>query len=87
MLEKYRATIHGDIIEWDGQEPNGVMDDEGLKVEIIVVSKKKIWPKSDGEKMAAALSEIASRGGIKSIPDPVAWQREIREDRPLPGRD
>lgn len=23
----------------------------------------------------------------KSIPDPLAWQRKIRADRPLPGRD
>ncbi len=32
--------------------------------------------------------EIIRRGGSgKSIPDPLAWQREIRADRPLPGRD
>ena len=24
--------------------------------------------------------------GFKGIPDPSAWQREIRQDRPLPGR-
>jgi len=34
-----------------------------------------------------ALRGIAARGGIQSIPDPVAWQREIRKDRPLPGRE
>ncbi len=32
------------------------------------------------------LEQIAARGGV-DIPDPVAWQREVREDRPLPGRD
>ena len=31
--------------------------------------------------MAEALERIAARGGIDSIPDPVAWQREMREDR------
>lgn len=25
-------------------------------------------------------------GGIPSIPDPVAWQKEIRKDKPLTGR-
>lgn len=25
--------------------------------------------------------------GLGSIKDPVAWQREIRQDRPLPGRE
>jgi len=31
---------------------------------------------------------IVARGGDgTSIADPLAWQREIRQDRPLPGRD
>jgi hypothetical protein len=34
--------------------------------------------------MLSALERIAARGGIESIPDPVAWQREIRTDRDLP---
>ena len=38
---------------------------------------------SRGKEMADALQKIASRGGISSITDPVAWQREIRKDRPL----
>ena len=39
------------------------------------------------ERAMNALRRIALRGGIRSIPDPVAWQREIRKDRPLPGRE
>lgn len=35
----------------------------------------------------SALEELAILGGIASIPDPPAWQRDIREDRPLPGRE
>ena len=34
-----------------------------------------------------SLRRIAARGGIKNIPDPARWQREIRQDRPLPGRE
>jgi hypothetical protein len=34
------------------------------------------------------LRKIAESGGLKHIiPDPVAWQKEIRKDRPLPGRE
>lgn len=34
------------------------------------------------------MRSIARRGTLaKAIPDPVAWQKEIRKDRPLPGRD
>lgn len=33
------------------------------------------------------LRRLASRGGLKSIPDPVLWQQDIRQERPLPGRE
>lgn len=39
------------------------------------------------EQGMAALSRIAARGGIAGISDPLAWQREQRADRPLPGRE
>lgn len=35
----------------------------------------------------AALDRIAARGGIAGIDDPLAWQREQRADRNLPGRE
>jgi len=35
-----------------------------------------------------ALLELRKLGGLReAIPDPSAWQREQREDRPLPGRE
>ena len=40
-----------------------------------------------GVRALTSLRRIAARGGIKHIPDPARWQREIRQDRPLPGRE
>lgn len=41
-----------------------------------------------GEKMAQALEALAQNVDIsQTIPDPVAWQKEQRKDRKLPGRD
>ncbi len=35
-----------------------------------------------------ALKELRKLGGLRHvIPDPAAWQREQRKERPLPGRD
>jgi hypothetical protein len=35
-----------------------------------------------------ALQALRALGGLRDvIPDPAAWQRELRQDRPLPGRD
>ncbi len=86
MLEKYRATIHGDKIEWDDDVPQSVRDKKSLTVDVTVVTSRQKLKKPDGEKMADALAKIAAMGGITSIKDPVKWQREIRKERPLPGR-
>jgi len=37
--------------------------------------------------MATALAAIADAGGLSEFGDPTDWQREIRVDRALPGRD
>jgi hypothetical protein len=42
--------------------------------------------KSQGQRAGDILQEIADRGGL-GISDPVAWQREVRKDRELPGRN
>ena len=39
------------------------------------------------EKAFAALRRLHERNPYRDIEDPVAWQREIRKDRPLPGRE
>ncbi|HZG42991.1 MAG TPA: hypothetical protein VEY93_08525 [Longimicrobium sp.] len=36
---------------------------------------------------ADALAQLAKMGAFDHIEDPGEWQREIREDRPLPGRE
>lgn len=86
MTEKYRATIHGDRIEWSGGAPEDVDNNIVLTVDVTILKTERTAKKPNGNKMADALAKIAARGGVKSIPDPSKWQREIRKDRPLPGR-
>ena len=39
------------------------------------------------EQRREAFATLRALGGLRDvIPDPVAWQREQRKDRPLPGR-
>ncbi len=38
-------------------------------------------------KRAAALEAVRAMNPYRDIPDPVAWQRQIREDVILPGRE
>ncbi len=52
---------------------------------------KRVIPTATPEmlaKRAAAFEAIRAMGGLKDvIPDPAAWQREMREDVVLPGRE
>ena len=42
----------------------------------------------NGKKIADILNRMAAReSAFSDITDPVEWQRKIRKDRPLPGRD
>lgn len=50
-------------------------------------TKTKRYPKKDQEKVQRLWAELQALKPFKDINDPVAWQREIRKDRPLPGRD
>jgi hypothetical protein len=85
MATTYKAILNGDRLQWLGEAPetNG-----GIPVEIKVVSPSAPPDPADrGAAMAAALQKIADAGGVPEIPDPIAWQRETRKDRPLPGRE
>ena len=39
------------------------------------------------ERRKVALAEVRRLDPYRGVTDPVAWQREIRQDRPLPGRE
>ena len=85
-MEKYRATIRGNTVEWDGDAPPEVNEGKSVTVVITIRETPVAQSEEDRRRGVAALREIAARGGIKAIPDPVKWQREIRKDRRLPGR-
>lgn len=73
------------------QLPDEVSDDDLNRVlELVEQLNGKVLErprKPDPIAALAALQRIADRGGIPSIPDPSAWQREIRKDKLLYGRE
>lgn len=84
MLPTYPAVLSGDRIVWSGDAPPGLAV-TGVPVHITLLTPPS--PAADrGRRMAAALEEVAARGGLASITDPLAWEREQRIDRELPGR-
>lgn len=66
--------------------PKAELDKLGLKKGDHVELKLQS-PKADAKKAVALLKELSlMNGALSRIEDPLAWQREIRKDRPLPGR-
>ncbi len=88
MPQTYRAIIEDDRIVWkDDVHPDTIR--RALEVQVTVPADSpqvSDWP-ARRERALAAMRRIAQRGGLEGIGDPVAWQREVREDRPLPGRE
>ena len=84
--QTYRAVLRGDYVEWiDGRpDPRTPAD-----VEITVLQSESEEERlARGIRMARALERVSqAKGAFSEIADPVAWQREIRQDRPLPGRE
>lgn len=39
------------------------------------------------QNLAASLRQLAQSAAFSEIKDPVAWQKKVREDKPLFGRD
>ncbi len=86
MLATYKARLHGSSIYWTDERPLPDMTDQDIEVLITVLSVIHQPVKSEEkreEQIARCLEKIAQTGGIAGIADPVAWQRELRQDRQL----
>ena len=84
MLRTYEGILKGNRVQWAGEEPPD--SDRPLRVHITVLEKETPQEKR-GEQMADALSKLAESSAFSGIEDPSTWQRELRQDRSLPGRD
>ncbi|HEU0016188.1 MAG TPA: hypothetical protein VFQ45_21090 [Longimicrobium sp.] len=84
MQRTYRAVLNGDHLRWIDGPPVPAVE---TPVEITLLDEPR-RTRSNGKEMARALEKLARMGGMREeIPDPLEWQREIRRDRPLPGRE
>jgi len=86
-MRTYKALLRGDRLEWLGEAPEP-QTDAPLSVHVTVLEQE---PPAEGQArgyaMAALLEKLADRRTFSAITDPVRWQRELRQERGLPGRD
>jgi hypothetical protein len=85
MLETYEATLQGDHLEWVDVRPPQADANRKLKVTVTVHDDEPQIP--NGAAAVEIFKRLAAMNAFSSIEDPVAWQREQRIDRPLPGRE
>ncbi|MDX6446073.1 MAG: hypothetical protein QOH71_3147 [Blastocatellia bacterium] len=83
MPETYRAILRGDRLEWTDPGPVDLNPEQ--PVEVIILDEPDQMA-NRGKLMAEALEKLAATDAFSEISDPSEWQREIRKDRPLPGR-
>jgi hypothetical protein len=88
MLETYQGILCDNRIEWSGEAPRHLPPHQGVRVYVTLLDAvPNGGGESQGCRMAAALEKLAAMQRVSAIPDPAAWEREQRQDRPLPGRD
>jgi hypothetical protein len=87
MSRTYKAILRGDRVQWIGDAP---LTNGGVPVQVTLLNERT----SDQDdtdarrrRVAEALDALAASNPFAEISDPLAWQREIRKDRPLPGRE
>jgi len=89
MLTTYKAILKDNHLEWRGVTPEQLEPDKAVSVHVTILDEP-VSPSADtfrGRRMAAALEQLAAAHPLAGLADPAAWEREIRRDRALPGRD
>jgi hypothetical protein len=90
MLRTFEALLKGKVLEWTNDAPQ--QSDRPLKVYVTLLEEKleeksSISAEIRRQKIVEILEKLAASQTFAEMADPVAWQREMRQDRPLPGRD
>jgi hypothetical protein len=83
MGKAYNAILRGNHIEWETDSPP-VNTDAGIKVQVMIAEQSK--SENRGEHLMDIMERLAQTSKTPWPEDAAAWQREIRKDRPLPGR-
>jgi hypothetical protein len=88
MLQTYKALLRGNRLEWSGDAPDHLEEEQTVEVYVTILKEATASSVgAQGKKMAEALEKLAAIDALSEIDDPSAWQREQRQERALPDRD
>jgi len=88
MLSTYRALLRGQVLEWLNDRPKDLSPDRAVVVHVTFLEETPYAQTTEqGRQMAAILEKIAQSASSVATLDPIQWEREMRQERVLPGRD
>lgn len=91
VLTTYRAILRGNYLHWRNNMRVPLPPDRAVEVVYVTVLDEAVTPtassESQGQRMAAALEQLAQIHAVTAIADPVAWEHQLRQERDLPGRE
>jgi len=88
-MNKYTVTVIKTGNSYALRVPKNYVEDAHLELgqKVQVTSPIAIVKKQDPQAIKKAIRNLQQVDAYKDIKDPVAWQRELRKDRPLPDRE
>jgi hypothetical protein len=89
MLRTYKAVLKGDRLEWSGDAPKHLPPEHAVGVYVTFLDEPldQTAKAERGQRMAAALEQLAGMNALAEIEHPADWQLELRQDRSLPDRE
>ena len=86
MTRIFEAILKGNLLEWTNEVPK--QGDLPVRVYVTLEeARSNLSAEFRRQRIVQILEKIAASNVFTNIHDPVEWQRELRQDRPLPGRD
>jgi hypothetical protein len=89
MLNTYQAVLRGEVLEWLTDKPQNLGPERAVPVYVTILEEEvpPVVLTERGLRMAAALEELAQINTAFAALDALHWEREVRQERALPGRD
>jgi hypothetical protein len=86
MLRTFRAVLKGNWLEWQEEVNRWLQGDRSVQVLVTILDEEPLAKtQGRGQEMAAVLEKLAQARAFSGI-EPLMWQREVRQERELPGR-
>lgn len=86
MQRIFEAILNGNLLEWANEVPK--QGDRPVRVYVTLQEERSnLSAEFRRQRTVEILEKIAASNVCANISDPVEWQRELRQDRSLPGRD